>query len=92
MNLAGNSLQVSIHTPIQGVTNLLRHFPNHHKSFNPHTHTGCDLLWLPGLVADNVSIHTPIQGVTYVLHTLLAVISVSIHTPIQGVTAITLKI
>ena len=34
------------------------------SSFNPHTHTGCDLVNNKFWSAKTVSIHTPIQGVT----------------------------
>ena len=33
-------------------------------SFNPHTHTGCDVTYAVYKLATAVSIHTPIQGVT----------------------------
>ena len=56
------------------------------KSFNPHTHTGCDDRSNPRQALFFVSIHTPIQGVTHfsLLHVWRHI--VSIHTPIQGVT------
>ena len=34
------------------------------NSFNPHTHTGCDLHEISRMSCSLVSIHTPIQGVT----------------------------
>ena len=33
--------------------------------FNPHTHEGCDFLFLKFLFQLHVSIHTPTKGVTY---------------------------
>ena len=36
-----------------------------YKCFNPRTHTGCDLLWLPAQLGfDVVSIHAPTRGAT----------------------------
>ena len=56
---------VSIHTPIQGVTLIASSSICSMLSFNPHTHTGCDILLNNDIVQTNlVSIHTPIQGVT----------------------------
>ena len=57
------------------------------RRFNPHTHTGCDvvLVAICFLVAQ-VSIHTPIQGVTRCCPYPPRLFPVSIHTPIQGVT------
>ena len=57
--------RVSIHTPIQGVTRHSTPFAAYPPSFNPHTHTGCDLNTRHIFGDDSVSIHTPIQGVTY---------------------------
>ena len=78
--------QVSIHTPIQGVT--CTHIYQHYRytCFNPHTHTGCDLLKLEIsllLLCFNPHTHTgcdPLRALP------LVVFMVSIHTPIQGVT------
>ena len=39
------------------------------RSFNPHTHAGCDYSYFVTLTYDNVSIHTPTQGVTLYLIT-----------------------
>ena len=36
---------VSIHTPIQGVTDTPAFACSDHWCFNPHTHTGCDSGW-----------------------------------------------
>ena len=60
--------------------------------FNPHTHTGCDVVI--GLICKTelaVSIHTPIQGVTHEHEQERTQSDVSIHTPIQGVTAYSAK-
>ena len=65
---AGHSPQyrnVSIHTPTQGVTGGGFLFFLSRKSFNPHTHAGCDYGWhLDYSLTEKVSIHTPTQGVT----------------------------
>ena len=54
--------------------------------FNPHTHTGCDLMPDVDSILPTVSIHTPIQGVTLTYDNEHIPYLVSIHTPIQGVT------
>ena len=57
-------IQISIHTPTQGVTLSCSYFFHLMLHFNPHSHAGSDtwygLLPLP----DCISIHTPTQGVT----------------------------
>ena len=57
-------LNVSIHTPTQGVTINNVQLKGVNNGFNPHTHAGCDpnagRMW----VFIRVSIHTPTQGVT----------------------------
>ena len=60
-----NFYPVSIHTPTQGVTISPHSRRPTGRSFNPHTHAGCD----PGTGylacrIPAVSIHTPTQGVT----------------------------
>ena len=35
-----------------------------HRSFNPHTHAGCDRRGYVSYLLEEVSIHTPTQGVT----------------------------
>ncbi len=57
-------MQVSIHTPTQGVTSLSI-ISNTIESFNPHTHAGCDSEDLYSETGVKVSIHTPTQGVTF---------------------------
>ena len=56
------------------------------RSFNPHTHEGCDYccIWLD--IFWPVSIHTPTKGVTEFSKSMIEVIKVSIHTPTKGVT------
>ena len=81
-----SQLNVSIHTPIQGVTVQGTHLAYQRICFNPHTHTGCDVSNLSMLNPWTVSIHTPIQGVTSALEVFQHSGIVSIHTPIQGVT------
>ena len=77
---------VSIHTPTQGVTTCVKPSDVCPKSFNPHTHAGCDSVPLPWRSTCPVSIHTPTQGVTTTAISCTAPLSVSIHTPTQGVT------
>ena len=55
---------VSIHTPIQGVTRSAWGWMSPFPCFNPHTHTGCDSYAGQHYAPGGVSIHTPIQGVT----------------------------
>ena len=77
---------VSIHTPIQGVTwqPILSRASS--SCFNPHTHTGCDLItiaYIKRITSFNPHTHTGCDA-----HILLTnrFSLVSIHTPIQGVT------
>ena len=56
------------------------------KSFNPHTHAGCDPYGTTTYRQLLVSIHTPTQGVTIAQTPRWAFSPVSIHTPTQGVT------
>ena len=89
---AGHSPQyrnVSIHTPTQGVTGGGFLFFLSRKSFNPHTHAGCDYGWhLDYSLTEKVSIHTPTQGVTSSQSDVFDSAKVSIHTPTQGVTTV----
>ena len=82
-----NFYPVSIHTPTQGVTISPHSRRPTGRSFNPHTHAGCD----PGTGylacrIPAVSIHTPTQGVTLSEVCTVSEAIVSIHTPTQGVT------
>ena len=54
--------------------------------FNPHTHEGCDFLFLKFLFQLHVSIHTPTKGVTMRFPLRISSYRVSIHTPTKGVT------
>ena len=54
--------------------------------FNPHTHEGCDFLFLKFLFQLHVSIHTPTKGVTSPHNWFRNNFAVSIHTPTKGVT------
>ena len=56
------------------------------RSFNPHTHAGCDSGHTITFDCGAVSIHTPTQGVTQGTVPFDREIKVSIHTPTQGVT------
>ena len=77
--------RVSIHTPTQGVTQA-EVWKVWHRSFNPHTHAGCDNRSSRPSPVLRVSIHTPTQGVTPLWRYALWGYTVSIHTPTQGVT------
>ena len=55
---------VSIHAPIQGATINSLKISINYFSFNPRTHTGCDLAGSVVFVNQSVSIHAPIQGAT----------------------------
>mgnify|MGYP005896165901 FL=1 len=56
--------------------------------FNPHTHEGCDFLFLKFLFQLHVSIHTPTKGVTSPHNWFRNNFAVSIHTPTKGVTSV----
>ena len=58
----------------------------HARSFNPHTHEGCDRVDVAYLDAALVSIHTPTKGVTGFQSHVATQCVVSIHTPTKGVT------
>ena len=78
---------VSIHTPIQGVTESCR-IHRHSTGVSIHTPIqGVTLQYRYNRILCLVSIHTPIQGVTESGGNLCDACRVSIHTPIQGVTA-----
>ena len=82
----GVSLIVSIHTPTKGVT-LYRNVQwRNMKSFNPHTHEGCDLLpWSRCLCRRSFNPHTH-EGCDKSKFRWFPLRSVSIHTPTKGVT------
>ena len=78
---------ISIHTPIQGVTRVLLLGNQGIRYFNPHSHTGSDIVinFLPELLLNfNPHSHTG-SDVSLTASNRAQVIS--IHTPIQGVTA-----
>ena len=77
---------ISIHTPTQGVTFRLPLYSSRFLYFNPHSHTGSDIIPCMFRTVFGISIHTPTQGVTCVLPCRSTVIIISIHTPTQGVT------
>ena len=55
---------ISIHTPVKGVTSHIIISYLYQSYFNPHTREGCDL---PKDYTDEdiwISIHTPVKGVT----------------------------
>ena len=65
-NTAPN-FDISIHTPMQGVTHRDKKNFTVKRNFNPHSHAGSDLTvngFINSLVL--ISIHTPMQGVTEV--------------------------
>ena len=83
-----NFYPVSIHTPTQGVTISPHSRRPTGRSFNPHTHAGCDKRMEGEVSLPDVSIHTPTQGVTGNQGGRRRLPRVSIHTPTQGVTSI----
>ena len=59
-------LPVSIHAPTRGATGRYLPSGNIQLSFNPRTHTRCDLAWFDNYeITFNVSIHAPTRGATY---------------------------
>ena len=78
---------VSIHAPTRGATQ--RFCRGHHtrQSFNPRTHTGCDMRPKSRHRGKTVSIHAPTRGATPQEIFVLLVQHVSIHAPTRGATA-----
>ena len=57
--------EISIHTPMQGVTEAAVRAYAEALNFNPHSHAGSDHLdIIKKLDEMDISIHTPMQGVT----------------------------
>ena len=80
------SAEISIHTPIKGVTPTLTGCHGRLAYFNPHSHKGSDYKNFNQKVLKVISIHTPIKGVTLSANIILIIRLISIHTPIKGVT------
>ena len=59
------STDVSIHAPTRGATGFVGLSSSEIASFNPRTHTGCDLrICASSLATISVSIHAPTRGAT----------------------------
>ena len=70
-----------------GVRRVTTRLPLHRKSFNPRTHTGCDVLRLfVALCGLIVSIHAPTRGATISTNMQFMCEHVSIHAPTRGAT------
>ena len=81
---------VSIHTPIQGVTPPGATTLTFYRSFNPHTHTGCDVILIyKNTITKSFNPHTH-TGCDILKSPERLQYYVSIHTPIQGVTSLLL--
>ena len=64
IELTIDTVVISIHTPVQGVT-LSSHFVNvSGQHFNPHSRAGSDERFTKYVSDMMISIHTPVQGVT----------------------------
>ena len=77
---------VSIHTPTKGVTHYYCYSWYHNCCFNPHTHEGCDNIFLGFLQSNrgfNPHTHEGCDGKDVVITDASVV---SIHTPTKGVT------
>ena len=78
--------EISIHTPIKGVTALALVAGYNLDDFNPHTHKGCDdmVIYYPH-AKKNFNPHTH-KGCDLESGAKNAFCFISIHTPIKGVT------
>ena len=57
------------------------------NSFNPRTHTGCDLCSVFSAMYRSVSIHAPTRGATEAIRSEVKGFAVSIHAPTRGATS-----
>ena len=81
------SIRVSIHAPTRGATQYVARMRERFRSFNPRTHTGCDVSGADCSLAKSlVSIHAPTRGATYCKSLRVASMRVSIHAPTRGAT------
>ena len=78
---------VSIHAPTRGATRGIKRSGTRKSSFNPRTHTGCDLRKKLQTASVEVSIHAPTRGATGYRVYAKPVKRVSIHAPTRGATA-----
>ena len=63
-NKSTRLIWVSIHAPTRGATYNADGTLTNLKSFNPRTHTGCDVLKISETEIPSVSIHAPTRGAT----------------------------
>ena len=77
---------VSIHAPTRGATISKSKQKPCSCSFNPRTHSGCDLLVVPTPFDPVVSIHAPTRGATWLAAVVSVAATVSIHAPTRGAT------
>ena len=85
-----HTIEVSIHAPTRGATSVCDSVNIKVRSFNPRTHTGCDLTANDGYIfKDDVSIHAPTRGATMGDWFYFEIIGVSIHAPTRGATLTT---
>ena len=83
---ARESVPVSIHAPTRGATQRPLSWAKSVVSFNPRTHTGCDITKTYWLSAYYVSIHAPTRGATCHCICNSHSCAVSIHAPTRGAT------
>ena len=81
-----NILGVSIHTPTKGVTFILAKSGFSPRSFNPHTHEGCDFRFFEKWWSCNCFNPHTHEGCDLPVFTQWVNPNVSIHTPTKGVT------
>ena len=80
---------ISIHTPVKGVTRALESAPLVAVGISIHTPVkGVTVDRLALLERLCISIHTPVKGVTVAFPDQRADLLISIHTPVKGVTAL----
>ena len=78
--------KVSIHAPTRGATRCSHQVKTSITSFNPRTHTGCDMMLVATATRIYVSIHAPTRGATFHNRHNQQGLRVSIHAPTRGAT------
>ena len=85
-------LQVSIHAPTRGATDLQPAEERQADRFNPRSHEGSDAYNQRDQIYFRVSIHAPTRGATTEAQNKYNDALVSIHAPTRGATLVTIQL